>query len=171
MKFEDIKVGDVVRWGDNYKGHDYSCIVAFKNITTGKVLIYRILDDRNMYPQYRYFGFPVEVAASELTSNENSQKHRIFEKFKFVVNNKEEKTIYESLGFIFDNWHLEPAPTSFPFYYSQNANSGKHLYTKEEYDDILLPQYKLENSQMVLDDNYTVIKYGASLLKMIDVEK
>ncbi|CAL1778038.1 hypothetical protein BRC2024_ULFKEANI_CDS_0217 [Acinetobacter phage vB_AbaM_Konradin-v2] len=170
MKFEDVKVGEVVQWGDNYKGRDYACIVAFKNVTTGKVLIYRIVDDRNMYPSYRYFDLPVEVPASELKEN-SWRLNRVLDKFKFIVNNKEEKAIYESLGFTFDNWHLEPAPSSFPFYYSENENIGKHLYTKEEYDNILLPQYKLENSQMVLDDSYAIAKFGASLSKMSDVEK
>ncbi|EQA7786868.1 hypothetical protein ACX818_001462 [Acinetobacter baumannii] len=170
MKFEDVKVGEVIQWSDNYKGQDYTCIVAFKNVTTGKVLIYRIIDDRNMYPSYRYFGSPIEVPASELKET-SWRPNRVLDKFKFTVNNMEEKNTYESLGFTFDRWQNEPAPTSFPFYYSENENSSKHLYTKEEYDDILLPQYKLENSQMVLDDSYAIAKFGASLLKMTDVEK
>ncbi|CAL1777262.1 hypothetical protein BRC2024_PQPTKSFJ_CDS_0042 [Tegunavirus sp. BRC001] len=171
MKFEDVKVGQVVNWYNNYEGTNFKNIVAFKNSTTGKILVYRIMQENNSPSRYTYLGAPIELFPSELSLDSQPDPRKVFQYFKFIVNDHQEKTIYETLGYNFDNIHNQPVPNEFPFYYAQVYDTWNYFYTKEEYDNILLPQFKLDGTNLVLDYDYGYVKCGTTLLKLSDVEK
>lgn len=166
MKFEDVKVGQPVKFYINTLGRESIFIVAFKNPTTGKIVLLQITQERNhgqtpsmdkpftpplLYQTY-YLTNPIEVYASELID-----QIRFDCPVKFIVNNKVEFDFYKSKGYYIDE------PSQYPCYF---GGSLPRIITKAQYESSLDLPITINDNTIVLDQYAPGrIKIGTDFIK------